>query len=97
MTVRYRATLDLGVRTTQSPSLLVWKTLYLSDQAMTPTEIAAASGVSLALVKSVVGDPFYQRYGIMTEKEWEAAHPPKPEVKEEPSDEESPEVADEEP
>lgn len=93
MTVRYRASLDMGVRTTQSPPLLIWKTLYGTDQALTAEEIAAASGLSLSLVEAVVGDPFYKRYGILTEEEWEAAHPPKPVVEEEPAGDENEDAA----
>jgi hypothetical protein len=80
----------LGVRTTQSPSLRIWKALYSADQALTTEEIAERAGLPPAMVESVVQDPFYRTYGIMTEAEWEAAHPPRPLVEDEDEDEGDP-------
>jgi len=86
MSVRYRSTLDMGTRTTQSPPLLIWKTLFSSDRAMTIDEISDATGLSTAIIKAVLADPYYKTYGIMTEEEWEAANPPRPEPEPEAED-----------
>lgn len=86
VTVRYRATLDMGVRTTQSPPLVIWKALFSAGHPMSAEEIAAATGLKLKTVQLVVNDLFYGQYGILTEEAWEAAHPPKPEPEETPEE-----------